>query len=153
MNLIDKIIRLIALAKSEMKVLEDKDALDVLELYPQWQSGKNYVVGDRVKYDGKLWKVLQGHTSQESWKPDVAASLFVQVQIESEQGTNAWLSVTLNEGKNREIRKLMKSIGLEVARLIRLSYGPFQLGSLKKGEVKEIPQKVLREQLGGKFQL
>lgn len=77
----------------------------------------------------------------------------VKAVIESEQGTNAWLSVTLNEGKNREIRKLMKSIGLEVARLIRLSYGPFQLGSLKKGEVKEIPQKVLREQLGGKFQL
>lgn len=76
-----------------------------------------------------------------------------KVVIESQQGTNAWLSVTLNEGKNREIRKLMNSIGLEVARLIRLSYGPFQLGSLKKGEVKEIPQKVLKEQLGGKFNL
>ena len=76
-----------------------------------------------------------------------------KVVIESQQGTNAWLSVTLNEGKNREIRKLMNSIGLEVARLIRLSYGPFQLGSLKKGEVKEVPQKVLREQLGGKFNL
>ncbi len=77
----------------------------------------------------------------------------VKVTIESEQGTNAWLSVTLNEGKNREIRKLMKSVGLEVARLLRLSYGPFQLGSLKKGEVKEVPQKVLKEQLGGKFAL
>ena len=77
----------------------------------------------------------------------------VKVAIESEQGSNAWLSVTLCEGKNREIRKLMKSVGLEVARLIRLSYGPFQLGSLKKGEVKEIPQKVLKEQLGGRFQL
>ena len=55
------------------------------------------------------------------------------------------------QGKNREIRKLMKSIGLEVARLIRLSYGPFQLGSLKKGEVKEVPQKVLKEQLGNKI--
>lgn len=87
MNLIDKIKRLIALAKSEMKTLEDKDALDVLELYPQWQSGKDYAVGDRVRYDGKLWKVLQWHTSQESWKPDMATSLFVQVQIESEYGT------------------------------------------------------------------
>ena len=77
----------------------------------------------------------------------------VKVTIESEQGSNAWLSVTLNEGKNREIRKLMKSVGLEVARLLRLSYGPFQLGSLKKGEVREVPQKVLHEQLGGKFQL
>jgi 23S rRNA pseudouridine2605 synthase len=77
----------------------------------------------------------------------------VKITIESEQGTNAWLSVTLNEGKNREIRKLMKSVGLEVARLLRLSYGPFQLGSLKKGEIKEVPQKVLKEQLGGKFKL
>lgn len=56
-------------------------------------------------------------------------------------------------GKNREIRKLMKSIGLDVARLIRLSYGPFQLGALKKGEVKEVPGKVLQEQLGSKFKL
>jgi len=47
----------------------------------------------------------------------------------------------------------MKYLGLEVSRLIRLSYGPFQLGSLKKGDVKEIPQKVLKEQLGKKFEL
>ncbi len=77
----------------------------------------------------------------------------VQVELESQNGTNSWLIVTLSEGKNREVRKLMKSIGLEVARLIRLSYGPFQLGNLKKGEVKEVPQKVLREQLGSKFAL
>lgn len=77
----------------------------------------------------------------------------VKVELESQNGTNSWLLVTLNEGKNREIRKLMKSIGLEVARLIRLSYGPFQLGTLKKGEVREIPQKVLKEQLGNKIEL
>lgn len=77
----------------------------------------------------------------------------VKAELESKNGTNSWLIVTLNEGKNREIRKLMKSIGLEVARLIRLSYGPFQLGSLKKGEVREIPQKVLKEQLGSKISL
>lgn len=87
MNLIDKIKRLIALARSEMKVLENKDALEVLELYPQWQSGKAYGVGDRVQYDGKLWKVLQGHTSQESWKPDIATSLFTQVTISADEGT------------------------------------------------------------------
>lgn len=75
----------------------------------------------------------------------------IKVEVESEQGTNAWLSVTLQEGKNREIRKVMKFIGLDVARLIRLSYGPFQLGSLKKGEVREVPQKVLKEQLGNKL--
>lgn len=77
----------------------------------------------------------------------------VGIQVDSQSATNAWLTVTLNEGKNREIRKLMKFIGLEVARLIRVSYGPFQLGSLKKGEVKEVPYKVLKEQLGGRFEL
>lgn len=77
----------------------------------------------------------------------------VKAELESQNGTNSWLIVTLNEGKNREVRKLMKSIGLEVARLIRLSYGPFQLGNLKKGEVREVPQKVLKEQLGSKIEL
>ena len=69
------------------------------------------------------------------------------------QGANAWLAVTLTEGKNREIRKLMKHLGLEVSRLIRLSYGPFQLGNLVRGEIREIPHKVLKEQLGSKFVL
>ncbi len=67
--------------------------------------------------------------------------------------TNAWLTISLMEGKNREIRRLMASIGLEVARLIRLSYGPFQLGSLKRGEVREVPQKTLKEQLGSLYPL
>ena len=75
----------------------------------------------------------------------------IKVQIESQQGANSWLMVSLTEGKNREIRKVMKYLGLEVSRLIRLSYGPFQLGSLPKGEVKEIPPKVLKEQLGASF--
>lgn len=77
----------------------------------------------------------------------------VSIVIDQKTGTNTWLTITLNEGKNREIRKLMKFIGLEVARLIRVSYGPFQLGNLKKGEVKEVAQKVLKEQLGGRFEL
>ena len=77
----------------------------------------------------------------------------VTVTIDGQNGSNTWLSVALNEGKNREIRKLMKFVGLEVARLIRVSYGPFQLGSLKKGEVREVPQKVLKEQLGNRFEL
>ncbi len=77
----------------------------------------------------------------------------VKIVLGESQGTNTWLTITLQEGKNREIRRLMKYIGLEVARLIRLSYGPFQLGGLHKGEVKEVPQKVLKEQLGEKFKL
>lgn len=77
----------------------------------------------------------------------------IKTEIEITKGTNTWLMVTLTEGKNREIRNVMRAIGLNVNRLIRLSYGPFQLGSLQKGEVKEIPLKVLKEQLGSTFEL
>ena len=77
----------------------------------------------------------------------------VKITVGETQNTNTWLTITLQEGKNREIRRLMNYIGLEVARLIRLSYGPFPLGNLQKGEVREISQKVLKEQLGEKFKL
>ncbi|MGN0919390.1 MAG: pseudouridine synthase [Alphaproteobacteria bacterium] len=61
-----------------------------------------------------------------------------QVKIESKTPSNAWLIMTLQEGKNREIRRLMASFGLQVARLMRLSYGPYELGDLAKGEVREV---------------
>ncbi len=77
----------------------------------------------------------------------------IKVEVESKKGPISWLIVSLSEGKNREIRKVMKHLGLDVARLIRLSYGPFQLGKLKKGEAKEVPTKTLREQLGKDFEL
>ncbi|MGB0920517.1 MAG: pseudouridine synthase [Alphaproteobacteria bacterium] len=70
------------------------------------------------------------------------------VEIERQQGSNVWLNLALDEGKNREVRRLMESIGLKVNRLIRTSYGPFQLGVLKPGEAQEIPRRVLRDQLG-----
>lgn len=101
---------------------------------------------------------VHGRISQEKFKElekgitiDGITYGSIKVEIDSEQGTNAWLTVTLQEGKNREIRKVMKFLGLDVARLIRVSYGPFQLGSLKRGEVREVSQKVLKEQLGGKL--
>ena len=67
--------------------------------------------------------------------------------VEQLKGTNSWISITLTEGKNREIRKLMAFFGLEVTRLIRVSYGPFQLGNLQKGEVREISKKAMKELL------
>ncbi|GAA4215690.1 23S rRNA pseudouridine2605 synthase [Sagittula marina] len=70
------------------------------------------------------------------------------VSLDRQQGANAWLTVGLREGKNREIRRAMLDIGLNVNRLIRVSYGPFQLGQLKEGEVQEIRRKILRDQLG-----
>ena len=70
------------------------------------------------------------------------------VIIDRQQGANAWLTVSLREGKNREIRRALQYIGLSVNRLIRISYGPFQLNTLKAGAVEEIRRKVLRDQLG-----
>ncbi|WP_425101669.1 pseudouridine synthase [Tropicibacter sp. S64] len=70
------------------------------------------------------------------------------VTLDRQQGANAWLTVGLREGKNREIRRAMTDIGLTVNRLIRLSYGPFQLGQLKAGAVEEVRRKVMRDQLG-----
>ncbi len=62
----------------------------------------------------------------------------IEAVLSRQSGRNAWLLVTLKEGKNREIRKVMNHIGLEVNRLIRIAYGPFELGSLKPGDIKEI---------------
>ncbi|WP_181893077.1 pseudouridine synthase [Falsiruegeria mediterranea] len=70
------------------------------------------------------------------------------VSLDRQQGANAWLTVAIREGKNREIRRAMEEIGLSVNRLLRVSYGPFQLGQLKAGEVEEIRRRVLRDQLG-----
>jgi 23S rRNA pseudouridine2605 synthase len=72
----------------------------------------------------------------------------MDITLDRQQGANAWLTVGLREGKNREIRRTMEAVGLSVNRLIRVSYGPFQLGQLKQGEVEEIRRKVLRDQLG-----
>jgi 23S rRNA pseudouridine2605 synthase len=67
------------------------------------------------------------------------------------QGSNIWATIGLREGKNREVKKVLSSIGLDVNRLIRISYGPFQLGDLAEGEAVEIKGRVLREQLGEKL--
>lgn len=75
----------------------------------------------------------------------------MEVQIDRQQGANAWLTVGIREGKNREIRKTMAAMGWTVNRLIRVSYGPFQLGQLKEGRVEEVRRKVLRDQLGLTF--
>ena len=71
----------------------------------------------------------------------------IEAGVDSRKGDNAWLTVALKEGRNREVRRVMAHLGLEVSRLIRVAYGPFQLGNLDRGEVAEVPAKVLREQI------
>jgi len=72
----------------------------------------------------------------------------MSVVIDRQQGANVWLTLGLREGRNREVRRALDAVGLSVNRLIRVSYGPFQLGDLNPGDVDEIRPKVLREQLG-----
>lgn len=72
----------------------------------------------------------------------------MQVALDRQQGTNVWLTVAIREGRNREVRRALETVGLRVNRLIRVSYGPFQLGELEPGGVEEVRPKVLREQLG-----
>ena len=72
----------------------------------------------------------------------------MEVTLDRQQGANAWVTVGIREGRNREIRRAMEAVGLTVNRLIRVSYGPFQLGQLKSGEVEEVRRRVVRDQLG-----
>jgi 23S rRNA pseudouridine2605 synthase len=71
----------------------------------------------------------------------------IDAGLDSRKGDNAWLSIGLREGRNREVRRVMAHLNLQTSRLIRIAYGPFQLGLLPRGSVEEVPAKILREQL------
>jgi 23S rRNA pseudouridine2605 synthase len=72
----------------------------------------------------------------------------IEAHLDRVQGANVWLTIGLREGKNREVKKVLEHVGLEVNRLIRISFGPFQLGELEERSVEEIPTRILRDQLG-----
>jgi 23S rRNA pseudouridine2605 synthase len=74
----------------------------------------------------------------------------VIADLERSKGMYAWASVSLKEGKNREVKRVMESLGLKVARLIRVQYGPFHLGQLPEGAAEEISARLWRDQLGAK---
>jgi len=72
----------------------------------------------------------------------------IEMEDKKATGANQWLSITIREGKNREVRKAMDYCGVQVTRLIRVSFGPFQLGKLPRGAVEEVPARILRDALG-----
>jgi len=99
-----------------------------------------------------------GHTSQiqlDKLKKGIVHNKIrykgIEATMDKQQGDNVWVEVALQEGKNREVRNVMEAIDLKVNRLIRTSYGPFQLGKIEKGAVLEIKQNVLKDQLSGFF--
>jgi 23S rRNA pseudouridine2605 synthase len=71
----------------------------------------------------------------------------IEAGLDSRRGDNAWLTVSLREGRNREVRRVLAHVGLAVTRLIRIAYGPFQLGTLPRGSTDEVAARVLRDQL------
>ena len=75
----------------------------------------------------------------------------IEAAIDREQGANVWLTIGLREGKNREVRKVLGTLGLEVGRLIRISFGPFQLLELPPGQVEPVKRRVLADQLGARL--
>ena len=72
----------------------------------------------------------------------------MEVEVERETGSNIWLTIGIKEGKNREVRRALDAVGLRVNRLIRIAYGPFQLGTIDRGEVKSVASRVLKDQCG-----
>ena len=72
----------------------------------------------------------------------------IEAEIDRQQGSNCWLRVALSEGKNREVRRVLEYLNLPVNRLIRIAYGPFQLGDLAPGTCVEVPARTMRDQLG-----
>jgi len=72
----------------------------------------------------------------------------VEARIDREQGSNLWLTISLREGKNREVKRIAEHLGLSVNRLIRVSFGPFALGDLREGAIEEVRGRVLADQLG-----
>jgi 23S rRNA pseudouridine2605 synthase len=71
----------------------------------------------------------------------------IEATLDSQKGANCWLTIGIREGKNREVKRVLNHLGLDVNRLIRISYGPFQLGNLPEGEVEEVGRKVIADQL------
>lgn len=72
-------------------------------------------------------------------------------ELESQNGANTWINITITEGKNREVRRVMEHLKLTVNRLIRVSYGPFNLGNMEKNAITEVKASVLKHQVAGYF--
>ena len=104
----------------------------------------------RVRAHGKIDQTALERLS-DGIKIDGVDYRGIEAALDREQGANVWITMGLREGKNREIKKVLEHLGLQVNRLIRVSFGPFELGDLAEGEAAEVRTRVLRDQLGAKL--
>lgn len=102
----------------------------------------------RVRVNGKI-DITRLETLEKGIEIEGVRYGPIRARLDRQMPNNAWLTVGLAEGKNREVRRVLEHLGWPVSRLIRLSYGPFQLGDLREGETEEVKARVLAEQLGG----
>lgn len=100
----------------------------------------------RVRVHGTVEEARLTHLARGITLDGVAYGT-IDAKLERVVASNAWLAVGLREGRNREIRRVMEHLGLQVTRLIRLAFGPFQLGKLPEGTVEEIPRRILKDQI------
>ncbi len=110
----------------------------------------------RVRVNGKvnekrLQSLKNGITVEGVRYKSIDAKLDIQPEDRESVGSNSWITITLREGKNREIRRVMEALGLSVTRLIRTDYGPFSLGKMTRGSVSEVSVGVMRNQIGEYF--
>ena len=125
--------------KTHSLVVADTGDLDAI---------KRYRPHDATTNPSLLLKAFDWPDIRSRITVDGVKYLGMDVQFDRQQGANAWLTVGIREGKNREIRRTMEAMGVVVNRLIRISYGPFRLNNLKASEVEEVKGRVLRDQLG-----
>ena len=109
---------------------------------------RNIITLKEAKGEGGATQIVQTLTGADL---EALNQQLAEATVDRVQGANVWLTVGLREGKNREVKRVLAHLGLDTNRLIRISYGPFQLGDLEDGEVREIRGRVLRDQLGEKL--
>ncbi|PCI55568.1 MAG: pseudouridine synthase [Alphaproteobacteria bacterium] len=115
-----------------------------------WKRKYRVRVNGRVN-EKRLQSLKNGITVEGVRYKSIEVTLDVQPDERESAGANSWITMTLREGKNREIRRVLEALGLSVTRLIRTDYGPFSLGKMSRGSVSEVTVGVMRNQIGEYF--
>ncbi len=155
-NLPDFVPRVVSVGRLDLNteglllLTNDGELARFLEL-PDTGWARKYRVRVHGKVNEKRLKSLKNGITIEGVRYKSIDAKLEEKTEDQAQGTNSWISITLREGKNREIRRVMEELGLNVTRLIRTDYGPFSLGAMNRGAVVEVKTNVMKHQLGKYF--